>query len=73
MVSILMTLLDGQHIRQTFSAACNSDCEALAALEIVETVARTQRHHLDADKFPMFLVGWTWQRYGRDLGSCWSE
>ena len=29
------------------SVACNSDCETLAALQIVEPVVRTQRHRLD--------------------------
>ena len=33
----------------------------LAALQTVETtVVGTQRHRLDADKVPMFSVGWTW-------------
>ena len=33
------------------SVACNSDSEILAALQIVETVARTQgRHRLDAEE-----------------------
>ena len=34
-ISLLMTLLDGQHIRQSFYVACinNSDSEILAALQ----------------------------------------
>ena len=63
----------GRTAHQTvISIACNSDCEILAALQTVETVVRTQRHRLDADKFPMFSVGWTWQGYCRDLDRCWS-
>ena len=56
-----------------FSAALlqifTSDSEILAAvLQRVETtVVRTQRHRLDADKFPMFSVGGTWQGFCRDL------
>ena len=30
-VSLLVTLLDGQHIRESFSVACLSDSEILAA------------------------------------------
>ena len=37
-----MTLVDGQHIRQSSSVACNSDFELLAALQAVETVVRTK-------------------------------
>ena len=40
--------------------ACNSDSEIYwqHPLDSRETVVvRTQRHRLDADKFPMFLVG----------------
>ena len=74
-VSLLMTLLVGQHMRQVFSVliACinNSDYEILAALQTVETVVRTQRYRLDVDKFPMFSVGWTWQC--RDLDPCGFE
>ena len=33
------------------------DSEMLAALQTVETVVRTQRYLLDADKFTMFSVG----------------
>ena len=33
-------------------------------------VVRTQRHRLDADKFPMFSVGWNWQGFCRDLDPC---
>ena len=42
----------------------------------LETVVRTQRHRwhrLDADKFPMFSVGWRWQGFCRDLDRCWFE
>ena len=39
-------------------AACNSDSELLAAFQTVETtLVRPQRHRLDADKFPMLLLG----------------
>ena len=41
-----------------FSVACNSDSKILAALRTAETIARTQSR-LDANKFPIFLVGWT--------------
>ena len=57
--SLLMTLLDGQHITQSFSVDYHSDFEVLVAFQTVETVVRTQRQHLDADKFPVFSVGWT--------------
>ena len=40
----------GRHIIQS-SVTCNSESEILAALQIVEAVARTQRHRLDADSF----------------------
>ena len=58
-----------------FSVACSSDSETiiLAALQTVETVVRTQRHRLDAEKFLMFSVGWTWQGFCRDLDPCWFE
>ena len=58
-----------------FSVACinNSDSEILEALQTVETVVRTQRRRLDADKFPMFSVGWNWQGFCRDLDPCWFE
>ena len=57
----LLTLSDGA-AHQTvffFSVAGYSDSEIiLAALQTtVETVVRTQRHRLDADKFPVFS-GW---------------
>ena len=68
----LMTLLVGQH-KTVFSVACDSDSETLVALQTVETVVRTQRHRLDADKFPMLLVGLTWREFCRDLDPCWSE
>ena len=58
--SIVMILVDGQHIRQFPSVACNSHSDIVATLQTVGPVARTQRHRLDADKFPMFsgaLVG----------------
>ena len=60
-------MLDEQHHQKVFSAAYNSDSEILAALQTMETVVRTQRHRLDADRFPMFSVGWTWQGFRRDL------
>ena len=69
-VSLLITfLLDGQHTRQLISVTCNSDSEMLGALQTVETVVRTQIHRLDADRIPMFLIGWTWQGFCRDFGS----
>ena len=58
-VSFSMTSLVGQHIRQSSLIACNSDYGILAALQTVGTGVRTQRHRLDAVKFPMFSVGWT--------------
>ena len=45
-----MTLVHGQHIIRQSS-------EIMSALRTVETsVVYTQRHRLDADKFPMFSV-----------------
>ena len=41
LVSPVITLFDGQHIRQSFSIACNSDSEILAVLQTEETVVRT--------------------------------
>ena len=49
-----MILLDGAAHQTFFSVACNSDSEILSALQTVETVVHTQRHRLDADKFPTF-------------------
>ena len=66
----LMTLLNGQHLAHhtVFSAACNPYFEIPAAPQTVETtVVRTRRHGLDADKFPMFSIGWTRQGFCRDL------
>ena len=56
-----MTLVNRWHV--IFPVACinSSDSAILAALQtvlIVDHVVRTQRHRLDADKFPMFSVGW---------------
>ena len=49
-VSFLATLLDGQHIKQIFLCSLKlSDSEKMTALQTVETVIRTRRHHLDAD------------------------
>ena len=63
-----MTLLEEQYIKQSsFSVACNSDFEILAALQIVETVVCTLSHRLDADKFPMFSVGGP----GKDFVEIW--
>ena len=56
-----------------FYVACNSDSEILTALQTVETVVRTRRHRIDADKFPMFSVGWTWHGFCGDLDPCWFE
>ena len=56
-----------------FSVTFNSDSEILAALQTVETVVRTQRHRLGADKFPIFSGGWTWHGFCRDLDPCWFE
>ena len=50
-----------------FSVACNSNSATLAALQTVETVLRTQRPRVDADKVPMFSVGWTWRGFFRDF------
>ena len=54
-----------------FSVACNSDSDIMAALQ--ETVDHTQRHRLDADKFPMFSVGWISQRFCPNLDPCLFE
>ena len=67
----------GRAAHQTvLSVACIniSDYEILAALQTmtVETVVRIQRH-FDADRFPIFSVGGTWQRFCRDLDPCWFE
>ena len=56
-----------------FFVACNSDSYILAALQTVGTVLCTQRHRLDADRFPMFSVSWAWQAFCGDLNLCWSE
>ena len=55
-----------------FSVYFISDSEILAAFQ-TDDVVRTQRHRLDADIFPMFLVGWTGSGFCRDLDSCWFE
>ena len=39
----------------------------------VDVVARTRRHRLSADEFPMFSGGWPWQGLCRDLEPCESE
>ena len=44
-----------------------------AALQTKETAVRTRRHCLDADKFPMFSGGRTWQGFCRDLDPYWFE
>ena len=54
-----MTMLDGQHIRQS---SLKSVIHILKywqhyELQTVESVVRTQLHRLDADKFPIFSVG----------------
>ena len=46
---------------------CKSDSEILASLETVETVVRTQKHRLEADKFPIFSVGGP----GKDFIAIW--
>ena len=46
---------------------CKSDYEILASLETVETVVRTQKHRLEADKFPIFSVGGP----GKDFIAIW--
>ena len=56
-----------------FSVACDSDSDILAVLQTVETVVRTQIHRLDFDKFQMFSIGWTWQRFRGDLNPWWFE
>ena len=70
-----MTLLDGQHIRQSLPVAYHSDSAMLAALQTtVGTVVRTKDIvRLDTDRFPIFSVGWTWQGFCRDLDPCWFE
>ena len=75
LLSLLMTLVDGQHIRQSFLVTCinNSYYEILAALQTEKAVVRTQKYSLDADKFPVLSVCWTWQEFCRDLDLCWSE
>ena len=70
--SLLMNLLDGQH-RLNFSRFLNTGSTPDYDNETIETVVRTQRHRLDADKFPIFSVGWTWQGFCRDLDPCLSE
>ena len=35
----------------------------------VETVVRTRRHVIDAGKFPMFSVDWTWREFLSRFGS----
>ena len=54
-----------------FFVACNSDSETLAALQTAKTVLCTQRHRLDADKFPMFSVGCSWHEFCRDSDPYW--
>ena len=51
------------------------DFVCCGAHETVQTVVRNQihHHHLDADMFPMFSVGWTWQGFCRGLDPCWFE
>ena len=56
-----------------FSVACNSVFEMLAALQTVETAVRTQKHRLDAEKFPIFSGGRTRQESCRDLIPNWFE
>ena len=63
----------GQHIRQYFSVACNPDSEILALLQTAETVVCIHKTSFDADNFPMFSVGWTWQGFYRDLDPCGFE
>ena len=65
-----MSLLDGAIQHTVFSVACNSDSKIPAALQLETTVVRTQTHRLDAYKFPMFSVGWTWQGFCSDLDPC---
>ena len=103
--------LDGQHTRQPFAVACNSDSEILASTPddsricssysntviigvsahigvskplcdrhlrtktFKKTTAKCAKtpmitvHRLDADKFPTFSVGWTWQGFCQDFDS----
>ena len=67
-ISFLITSLDGS--TTVISVACKSGFEILATLQTVET---EQRHRLDADKFLMFSVGWTWPEFCRDFDPFWSE
>ena len=67
--------MDTAHHQAVFSVACinNSDSEINTGSTpdtAVETVVRTQRRRLDADKFPMVSVGCTWQGFCRDLDPC---
>ena len=49
------------------TSGCKSDSEILVSLETVETVVRTQKHRLEADKFPIFSVGGP----GKDFIAIW--
>ena len=55
-----MTLLDGQHIRQSALQFVIQILKYGQHSQTVETVARTHRPRVDADKSPMFSVGCTW-------------
>ena len=49
---LLLWIITSHHQALGRPVACNSDFEILEA-----------RHLLDADMFPMFSVGWTWQEF----------
>ena len=61
------------HRFKLFFQVGNQYAESEKQHQTIETVVRTQRHRLDADKFPMFSVGWTWNGFCRDSDPFWSE
>ena len=64
---LLTGLLKKMVRRSTSSKGVNSDSRIQASLQTVEAVLRTQRHYVDAGKFPIFLGGWTWLESCRDF------
>ena len=58
-----MTSTDRQHVQTVSSVTPYSDSELLAAIQTVGAVVRTPKHRFEADKFPMFSGGWTWQGF----------
>ena len=61
-----MTLVD----QAAFSVACLSGSVILAALQILQAVVAPEIYRLDADKFPAFSGGRTWQGLCRDSDPC---